>query len=72
MGYRQNGTVGELASYRRLNQVICLEVDSGGGFIENQHFRLAKQRSRQADQLALANTASSTRNTLIRGINNLQ
>ena len=37
-----------------LNQVVRFEIDGGRGFVEDEHFGLAQQGARQANQLALA------------------
>lgn len=54
--------VGKLAADGGLNEVICLQVHRGGGFIQDQDLGFPKQSPAQAQQLPLPDAAANGRN----------
>ena len=57
VGDREDCAVFERLPDGCLNQVVCFQVDSRGGFVKHKHASLAEKRSGKADQLTLSNTA---------------
>lgn len=64
MRYCQHRAVFKLRPNCHLDKIIRLEIDCCCRFVEDQDSRLAKQRSRQTDELSLANAANKDRTGL--------
>src|SRR4051812_26450345 len=58
MGDHDQRTIFTEFGKRLMNQPLALDVDLAGGFVENEDFRVAKERARQSDPLALTPTES--------------
>ena len=61
MCYGEDCALFELLSDRVLDQIVCLQVHSCCGFIQNQDLCLTEQSASQADKLSLSNTGEMER-----------
>ena len=56
MCYGEDCALFELLPDRILDQIVCLQIHSCCGFIQNQDLCLTEQSASQADKLSLSNT----------------
>lgn len=69
----KDGAVFKLSPNGGLNKIICLQVDSGCSFIQDEDPRLSQESSSQTHQLPLAHTVDTTaHNTCNGATENLQ
>ncbi len=61
----QNGAVLKLSSDSGLYQIVCLQVYSCSGFIQNQNLGLPQESSSQANQLPLTQTEAQKSSQII-------
>ena len=52
---REDGAILEFSANRLLDQLVCLHVACGSGFVEDKNFGLSEHSARQAHQLTLTN-----------------
>ena len=56
VGDGEDGAVEELGPDCGLDEVVRLEVDGRGGFVQNENFRFAEKSSSETDKLSLTDT----------------